>query len=269
MKIKMSFLMACICAAFVTKAGASDYINESTSTQPTQYISMDEATKEIENLLNYATVNQTSYQSNMDTFFVYYNCPFETVNECEIWRTKPAVNETTFVYDGDLTDPQIYEIMDYISCNPEITGNNIMAKPLVDRYKMLMNAANACCTDGMVYQLKTSGADEDLIYTFLINDTNFYNIGDRCLFMNDDELDDRAENTQTAEVIADVRNGCLCNAKEMYKSMLEPFYILYYMMPDFRYYPFAYTYTDGLKRDNTVSINQDIQKVMVQLQNCP
>ncbi len=265
MKIQNLILTVGILGLFAAPAFASDYTAEPQTNNSSEYITANEINIEIENLLG----SYMSPAQSVQTFFVYYNCPFETEKECLIWQSKPTINETAFIYEKEPDNSKLYEFIDYASYFPELTANEPVAEILTERYKIIMNSANACCTDGMIHQLKSAGAEEDLIYDFLINDTNFYNIGDRCLFMNDDEIENRSPNTKTAETIADVRNGCLCRSKKIYETILEPFYIVYYMIPDFRYYPFDYTYKDGLNREITVSLNQDIQKIMVQLQNCP
>lgn len=94
----------------------------------------------------------------------------------------------------------MYEFIAAASCDKNITANNPVAAPLLERYKMLMSSANACCTDGMVYSLKQAGATDGLVYKFMADDANFYGFGARCLMMTDDELDTKYPNTATAAV---------------------------------------------------------------------
>ena len=196
-------------------------------------------------------------------------CPFETLTECEIWRRKPIIRETVSPRSAKLRDANISEFLNVANCDIEIKANHQVAAPLLDRYKMLMRAANACCTDGMAYALKQAGATDGLIYKFLVDDANFYGIGSRCLMMTDYDLDTKYPNTATAVVAADVRNGCLCRSRQWFKAMLTPFQQVYQQMPEFKNAPFHYTYKDGLQREITVSVNNDVQNVLKQLEQCP
>lgn len=196
-------------------------------------------------------------------------CPFETETECEIWRRKPIVRETVSPRSPKLRADKIYDFINAARCNENITANEAVAAPLLERYKMLMNSANACCTDGMAYSLKQAGATDGLVYKFLSDDANFYGLGARCLMMTDEELDSKYPNTATATVVADVRNGCLCRGRQWFEAMLAPFKDVYKAMPEFKDYKFNYTYTDGLQREITVSVNTDVQNVLNQLTLCP
>ena len=196
-------------------------------------------------------------------------CPFESETECNIWRRKPIVRETVSPRSPKLRDVNMTEFIKAATCNENITANEAVAAPLLARYKMLMNSAQACCTDGMAYSLKQAGASEGLIYKFLADDANFYGFGSRCLMMTDYDLDTKYPNTATAVVAADVRNGCLCRGRQWFEAMLAPFKQAYKQMPEFADMPFQYTYTDGLKREITVSVNNDVQNVLKQLSQCP
>jgi hypothetical protein len=196
-------------------------------------------------------------------------CPFETDAECEIWRKKPIVRETVSPRSPKIRDAKLYDFIAAAACNPNIKANHPAAKPLLERYKMLMGNAQACCTDGMAYSLQQAGANADLIYKFLSDDANFYGFGSRCLMMTDYDLDTQYPNTATAVVAADVRNGCLCRGRQWFKAMLAPFEQAYKALPEFKDTEFYYTYTDGLKREITVSVNNDVQNVLKQLEQCP
>lgn len=196
-------------------------------------------------------------------------CPFETETECEIWRRKPIVRETVSPRSPKIRADKMAEFIDAARCDKNITANNPLAAPLLERYKILMGSANACCTDGMAYALKQAGATDGLVYKFLADDANFYGFGARCLMMTDDELDTKYPNTATAAVAADVRNGCLCRGRQWFYAMLAPFQQAYKEFPEFANYKFNYTYTDGLQREITVSVNNDVQNVLNQLALCP
>ena len=196
-------------------------------------------------------------------------CPFETETECEIWRRKPIVRETVSPRSPRIRDNAMDAFISAASCSGNIDATDPVAAPLLERYKMLMRSANACCTDGLAYALKRAGASDGLVYKFMADDANFYGFGARCLMMTDDELDKKYPNTSTAAVAADVRNGCLCRGRQWFAAMLAPFQQAYSAAPEFKNQKFYYTYTDGLQRRVTVSINNDVQNVLKQLAACP
>ncbi len=196
-------------------------------------------------------------------------CPFDSETECEIWRRKPIVRETVSPRSPLIRTDMVEEFISAASCNANITANDVVSAPLLDRYKMLMRSANACCTDGLVYSLKRAGASDGLVYKFMSDDANFYGFGARCLMMTDAELDAKYPNTATAAVAADVRNGCLCRGRQWFTAMLAPFKQVYSAAPEFANQKFYYTYTDGLQREVTVSVNNDVQNVLKQLELCP
>ncbi len=218
------------------------------------------------------TVVQTPQETviaKKSVIFATDGCPFETQTECEIWRRKPIIRETVSPRSSKIRPANLNEFLHAADCNKDITANNPVAAPLLDRYKMLMRSARACCTDGMAYELKQAGASDALVYKFLSDDANFYGLGARCLMMTDHDLDTQYPNTATAVVAADVRNGCLCRSRQWFQAMLAPFQQVYDAMPEFKDTQFNYTYKDGLQREITVSINNDVQNVLKQLAQCP
>ncbi|MBO5739452.1 MAG: hypothetical protein J6R52_00070 [Alphaproteobacteria bacterium] len=204
-----------------------------------------------------------------ETFGFDDGCPFESETECAIWRRKPIVRETVSPRSKKLRDINMAEFVDVAYCNKDIDASHPVAAPLLNRYKMLMRSAQACCTDGMAYALKQAGASDGLVYKFLSDDANFYGFGARCLMMTDHDLDTKYPNTATAVVAADVRNGCLCRGRQWFNAMLAPFQQAYDALPEFKDAKFNYTYKDGLQRTITVSINNDVQNVLKQLEQCP
>lgn len=196
-------------------------------------------------------------------------CPFESETECEIWRRKPIVHEAVAPRSKTIRAYNMNPLINALDCDADLTANETVAAPLLERYKMLMKSAQACCTDGMAYALRNAGASDGLIYKFMADDANFYGLGARCLMMTDYELDTKYPNTATAVVAADVRNGCLCRNRGWFESMLAPFKQAYSAVPEFKNALFNYTYTDGLKREITVSVNNDVQNVLKQLEQCP
>ena len=196
-------------------------------------------------------------------------CPFDTETECNIWRRKPIIRETVSPRSPKIRDINMMEILFTVSQTGELDANSVAAAPLLDRYKMLMRSASACCTEGMKYSLEQAGASRGLIYKFLADDANFYNIGGRCLMMSDQELDEKYPETATAATVADVRNGCLCRGRQWFTAMLAPFVDLWNASPAFESSRFYWTYIDGLQREVTVSINDDVKNVLEQIATCP
>ena len=196
-------------------------------------------------------------------------CPFDTETECNIWRRKPIIRETVSPRSPKIRGINMTEILFTFNQTGNLDANSVAAAPLLDRYKMLMRSASACCTEGMKYSLKQAGASNELIYKFLADDANFYNIGGRCLMMSDAEIDEKYSGTATAMTIADVRNGCLCRGRQWFNAMLAPFIDLWNASPEFESSPFYWTYIDGLQREVTVAINDDVKNVLDQLATCP
>ena len=87
--------------------------------------------------------------------------------------------------------------------------------------------------------------------------------------MSDVELDEKYPESATAAVIADVRNGCPCRGRQWFTAMLAPFVEAWNASPEFAQSPFYWTYRDGLNREVTVSINDDVQNVLNQIAVCP
>lgn len=196
-------------------------------------------------------------------------CPFETEFECKAWKIKPQINEIVTPKNPKIKQSKMNKILLAIKENKELETENIIFEPLLERYKILMRSARSCCTEGMIYKLKKAGASTKLVYKFLSDDANFYDIGNRCLMMTDQDLDKRFSNTETSNVIADVRNSCLCKGRDWFKSILEPFVEIYKQNPNFKNSQFLYYYNDGLNRNITVSINEDINNIINQLKSCP
>lgn len=198
------------------------------------------------------------------------DCPFDTVAECKIWRRKPTMRETIIPTESALRDYNMTDILATLDVTGNIDTNSPVAAPLIDRYKMLMRAANVCCTDGMVYSLRRAGASDGLVYKFMVDDANFYGIGERCLMMTDADLDANfPDEPSTVATVSDVRNRCLCQGRQQFYDILAPFTAVWDANPEFAASPFMWTYTDGLNRTVTVSINRDVQNVLNQLEQCP
>jgi hypothetical protein len=197
-------------------------------------------------------------------------CPsYLTDRECDIWLTKPHVRETVAPKPRNLRPERLNELAHMVRTGEAIDGTTPAARPLLNRYKLLKAATRACCLEGMTYRLRRAGASDELVYKFVFDDANFYMFGQRCLMTSDAELDAHFPNVRAAEVMADVRNTCLCKSRAWFQSLLAPFVQLYNAAPAFRNQNFTYAYQDGLQRTITVSINRDVQNVLYQLSACP
>jgi hypothetical protein len=198
-----------------------------------------------------------------------YNCPFDTVDECAIWYKKPmyktVVEPRAPHVNTMLLDDMIYAI--YSDRN--ISANDPVMAPLLQRYKMMMNASQSCCTSGLIYKMQEKNTSESTIYKFLKDDANYFAITQRCIVIPDDEIAYHYSYTVNGPMVADVRNACLCKNQKWFASLLQPFVDMYERVPEFKDAPFAYRYIDGLKHDVTVSINDDVQTVLDLLKDCP
>lgn len=204
-----------------------------------------------------------------DDSFVDYNCPFDTDAECEIWASKPLYATAALPRNPHISYVKLDGILATLTFNGEISANDEMAKPLLNRYLALMRASRACCSEGIIYKLRQNKTKDKDIYKFLTDDANKYAVGARCMVMEDSEITGSYSYGVSDEMILDVRNSCICKNRQWIDSLLEPFYDLYQLAPDFEYMPFYYTYLDGLQREITVSVNGDVQTVMELLQYCP
>jgi hypothetical protein len=212
-------------------------------------------------------MNNCPYDSYMN--MPMDGCPFEMMAECQIWRRKPIMRETVSPRSPKIRYEKMDDMLGEIECSGELDANSPAAAPLLNRYKSLMKSARACCTEGITYSLRNAGASNGLVYKFLVDDANFYNVGDRCLMMTDSEIESESYQDATSEMITDVRNGCLCRGRQWFESLLAPFVDAWRQSPEFAESPFYWTYIDGVGREVTVSINDDVQNVLDVLNTCP
>ena len=199
----------------------------------------------------------------------YADCPFNTPSECAVWLRKPIVSETVAPRSHVLRDNVMCNITDAIENNPNISANDKAMAPLLNRYKVLMRASQSCCTGGITYKLKQSGASQGLIYKFMADDVNFSGFSTHCVVMDDEEINGTNKYVATSAMIADVRNSCICKSKANIRALLAPFEQLYDEYPEFADAPFEYKHYDGAGRAVTDSVNADVQNVLNQLEMCP
>ena len=198
-----------------------------------------------------------------------YNCPFETASECAIWYKKPIYTTTVAPRAPHINPIRVDDMLYAIYSNPKISGNDDVMQPLMQRYHMLMNAGDACCTSGIIYKMRENGADDMAVYQFLKDDANRFAITKRCLVMDDSEIASKYSNGVTGQMLADVRNACLCKNHKWFDTLLQPFNDIYDRAPEFQRKSFTYKYIDGMQREITVSVNDDVQKAIGMLSACP
>lgn len=198
-----------------------------------------------------------------------YNCPFDTPEECEIWYKKPIHNTYVGPRTPHFADVRVDEILYAIYSNYDVNAANTNMSPLVERYKMLTRASSACCGAGIIYKMRQNGATDNEVYKFLKDDANYFAVIKRCIMMDNNEISSGYSYGVTGEMVADVRNACLCKNRTWFEQLLQPFNDIYERAPVFSNKPFVYSYTDDMQRDITVHINEDVQTTSGLLKACP
>jgi len=200
---------------------------------------------------------------------VYNSCPFKTKYECNIWRKKPMVNEVVSPRSPKISSIDIHDFILAVSDNKNITGNDSVSAPLLERYNMLMRASSACCQSGIIYKMREQNASDEKVYEFLVNDVTAIGVSDSCLVYDDEYLyQNKSEIDIDIDSVIDVRNTCLCKNSQWFSYLLKPFEDIYKELPEFKSADFSYYYIDGLGRTTVVSINKEVQNVLSQLDKC-
>ena len=264
MKNKISFLAVIAIALNVNYVCASECVDEDCELTP----AVEQANVDVLEPVKY-DIKWISVQEEKETCTYDYGCPFETAEECAIWYKKPSyktvVTPRAPHINPVLVDDMLYTI--YSDCN--VSANDPSMAPLLQRYKMLMNASQSCCTSGMLYKMQQRNFSESTIYKFLKDDANYFATTLRCTVIPDDEIADNYSYGVNGNMVADVRNACLCKNKQWFETLLQPFKDIYERAPEFQYAAFQYKYIDGLQRHITVSVNDDVQTVLDLLKDCP
>lgn len=198
-----------------------------------------------------------------------YDCPFKTAAECAVWYKKPVHKTNLFPRAPHLNNVSTDEILYAIYSNYDVTANDPAMAALLERYKILMRASKACCTEGIIHKMRLNKTKDSKVYQFLKDDANYFAVTERCMVMNNDEFESSYSNGVTGEMAIDVRNACLCKNRQWFNTLLEPFYDIYNRAPMFKERPFAYTYTDSMQREITVYINDEVHNTMGLLNACP
>ncbi|MDR0967290.1 MAG: hypothetical protein LBL75_00430 [Rickettsiales bacterium] len=170
-------------------------------------------------------------------------CPFDDPIWCGVWAAKPTISETIYLPTRELD-----------------AGINI-SHELLARYKSLMNASRVCCAAGIENKLRRAGASAGALYRFMVDDANFYGLTDNCLILSDDEIDQISGDDDTTQMVAGVRDSCLCSRYDYFDALLSPF-------DDHADMELKYSYYDGLNRSVSVDVMADVRAVQDLLSNC-
>lgn len=274
MKSRISFLTILVMMLGINYAGASEcvdndcelssvVVSEEQEIEPVDFLEPQKTSDSIWSVQN-VTNDDSQYDCEHD-----YNCPFATESECEIWYKKPIYTESVAPREPRINPIKIDDMIYVLENGTQISANNAVFAPLVERYKMLINASKACCSEGIIYKMHNKNASDRQIYNFLKDDANYFAVGTRCLVMNNNDISANYSNGVSGEMVTNVRNTCLCKNRKWFDSLLAPFEILYQSVPSFKSSAFDYTYSDGMRRDVTVYINQDVQNTLNMLAECP
>ena len=269
MKNKISFLVILAAAFGVNYANASECVGEDCDLQPIvieQIIDENDVYEPVQTEIYWPEEYDTCVE---ETCTYDYNCPFEIEEECAIWYRKPVHKTALMPRAPHLASIRIDAILYAIYSNYDIYANDEAMAPLLERYKILMRASNACCSEGIMYKRRLNGADDAAVYQFLKDDANYFAIGQRCMVMNNDEFQSSYSNGVTGQMAIEVRNACLCKNRQWFETLLQPFRDVYQRAPMFEDRPFIYTYKDDMQRDITVYINDEVHNTMGLLSACP
>ena len=268
MKNKISFLVVLTFALSAVCASASECIDDDCELSPVvveENIIVDEILEPVKHEINW-----TDSKADKETSCCYdYNCPFDDPDECAIWYKKPVYTASPEPRAPHINPVLVDDMLYAIYSNYEITANDNAMKPLLERYKMLMHASQNCCMSGIVYKMNKNELSEKTVYQFLKDDANRFAVTQRCLVMPNDAIAHSYSNGVTGQMVADVRNSCLCKNRQWFDTLLQPFVDIYERAPQFEEKEFLYTYTDGLQREITVSVNADVQTAIGLLSVCP
>lgn len=270
MKNKISFLVILASVFGVNYANASECVGEDCEFKPIVF-EQNFGPMDVVEINESSTPVECASDVLTETVSCTYNydCPFQTAEECAVWYKKPIHKTNLFPRAPHLNTVYTDEILYAIYSNYDVTANDPMMSPLLERYKILMRASKACCTEGIIHKMRQKGTKDSKIYQFLKDDANYFAVTERCMVMNDDEFESSYSNGVTGKMAIDVRNACLCKNRNWFNTLLEPFYDIYQRAPMFEERPFAYTYTDSMQRDVTVYINDEVHNTMGLLDVCP
>ena len=272
MKNKISFLALFAIALNVNYVCASECVDEECELTPveiTEDIDVNDVLEPVKYEFNWVIPTQTVCEVEQEICEYDYNCPFETPEECAIWYKKPAYKTSVAPRAPHINPVRVDDMIFAIYSNEDITANDPAMMPLRQRYTMLMNASDACCTSGLIYKMRQNKASDTAVYNFLKDDANRFAVTKRCLVMDNEDFTSRYSNGVNGKMVMDVRNTCLCKNHEWFDSLLQPFNDIYERLPWFQDETFVYSYIDGMGREISVSVNEDVQTTLELLKQCP
>lgn len=247
---------------------ASECIDDDCELTPVEIEETIDVLAPVQYNIDWSTTAQSESESTQACEYDY-NCPFENQNDCAVWYKKPLYNTTVAPRAPHINPVRVDDMLYAIYLDSNISANDNVMSPLTQRYTMLMNASDACCTSGIIYKMRQNGATDAQVYNFLKDDANYYALTKRCLVMGDEDISAKYSNGVTGKMVADVRNACLCKNKQWFDSLLQPFNDIYNRAPDFAECEFTYKYTDGMQREISASVNNDVQNTIGLLSVCP
>ena len=271
MKNKISFLVILASVFGVNYANASECVGEDCELTQIEIIEATD-TNDVLEPIQYEvdwSLPQQDVCEIKEVCEYDYNCPFETAEECAVWYSKPAYKTTVAPRAPHMNPARVDDIIFAIYSYDEISANNPEMSPLVQRYNMLMNASDACCTSGIIYKMRQNGASDKAIYNFLKDDANRFAVTKRCMVMGDEDISSSYSNGVNGKMVTEVRDLCLCKNQKWFNSLLQPFDDIYERVPEFAGSPFTYSYIDDMGREINVSVNNDVQNVIEILGTCP
>ena len=270
MKNKISFLTAVVVMLGINYASASECVDDDCELSPVVIEENIETVDFLEPKETSDSIWATQYVDKSQEVCEYdYNCPFSTEQECDIWYKKPVYKESVAPREPRINPIKMDDILYAVSVSCDVSANDPVFAPLVERYKMLMRASKSCCSEGILYKMRLQKASDKKIYNFLKDDANYFAVGTRCLVMDNYDISPKYSNGVNDDMIIDVRNTCLCKNRQWFDSLLAPFNDIYATVPEFKSKAFNYTYVDGMHRNITVSVNEDVQTALNMLSNCP
>lgn len=274
MKNEVSFLVVLATVFGVSYANASECVGEDCDFKPIvieqnigpmDFVDFDEPLEP----MDCSITMDNEYGMYEECTYDYNNCPFQTAEECDIWYKKPVHNTALLPRAPHLNSFRIDDILYAIYSNYEVSANDPAMSPLLERYKILMRASRACCSEGIMYKMREQGAKDSGIYQFLKDDANYFAVATRCMVMEDEEFKENYTNGVTGKMAIEVRNACLCKNRHWFETLLEPFNDVYDRAPMFEDQPFVYTYKDSMQRSVSVNINDEVHTAMGLINACP
>lgn len=181
--------------------------------------------------------------------------------------------DSRFVYEGNLpvVDVRSAKIIDEERASNinHLGGGGTTVSIMRDMYHSLYRQGKYCCAYNTAQTMKRTNVHDKLIYKFLVDDINFYNSYNRCIFMSDEDVHNTFDISETAFLIKNIRNECVCNNKEKFLDKIKIFEAVYCQTPSFKNKQLTYKIKDDFGRIICKDVNRDIQVLKNLLRRCP